>query len=251
MRVYREETGDYVICAASDPGPVKKRNQDYFGIFRPQTDQLLQRKGVLIAVADGMGGLFRGERASRVMIDSLGELYFEKTEEGGPAEELRQAFMESNRRVFNRVGDGMEVTAGTTCTAAALFPGSLTIAHVGDSRAYLIGEGGMRQLTEDHSREKYVSGMKQDGEDGLIMDRRTVMTRSVGVSERVDPDIIPDIPVGTGERIILCTDGLYSMVPEGTIAELALTGKGCPGLIGKAVSAGGRDNITLMEALKI
>ena len=251
MKVYREETGDYAISAASDPGPVKKRNQDYFGIFRPETEQLLKSKGILIAVADGMGGLFRGERASRVMIDSLGELYFDKAGDSEPEEELRRAFLEGNRKVFRQVGEGMEVTAGTTCTAAILFPGRATIAHVGDSRAYLIGKRGIRQLTEDHSREKYVSGIKKNGEEELKRDRRRVMTRSVGVAEEVEPDIISDIEVAAGDHMILCTDGLFSTVPDGRIAELALSGNGCPGLIRDAVSAGGRDNITLIEALKI
>jgi len=251
MKVYREETEDYTICAASDPGPVKRRNQDYFGIFRPETEQLLKSKGILIAVADGMGGLFRGERASRVMIDSLGELYFDKPDDAEPGEKLRGAFLEGNRRVFRQVGEGMEVTAGTTCTAAILFPGRVTVAHVGDSRAYLIGKRGIRQLTEDHSREKYVAGMKDNGEEELERDRRRVMTRSVGVAEEVEPDIISDIEVAAGDRIILCTDGLFSTVPDGRIAELALSGNGCPGLIRNAINAGGRDNITLIEALKV
>lgn len=253
MKVYREEAGDYAICAASDPGPVKRRNQDYFGIFRPETEQLLRSKGILIAVADGMGGLFRGERASRVMIDSLGELYFNEGGDSEPEEELRRAFAEGNRRVFRQVGEGMEVTAGTTCTAAILFPGRAAVAHVGDSRAYLIGSWGIRQLTRDHSREKYVSGMKGngEGEEELKRDRRRVMTRSAGVAEEVEPDIISGIEVAAGDRIILCTDGLFSTVPDGRIAELALSGNGCPGLIRDAASAGGRDNITLIEALKV
>jgi len=247
MRSYREETDHFSICAASDRGSVKRNNEDYFGIFRPEKEQLLNRKGVLIAVADGMGGLFRGERASRGMIDALGELYFGYQGDNS-AETLNAAFSEGNRRVFNRVGEGKEVTAGTTCTAAVLFPVYFHIVHVGDSRAYLLRDGRISQLTEDHSLEKKVYNADRDLSEGR---KRTVMTRSVGVREEVETDILDEFSCLKGDRIILCSDGLFSMITDSRIAELAVSESGCLELIRAAKKAGGRDNITVIIAYRI
>jgi protein phosphatase len=248
MREYTEETVHYHICAASDPGPVKRNNEDYFGIFRPESPSLLERKGLLIIVADGMGGLFRGERASRRMVDAIGEFYFDHHLGGEPAAELAEAFREGNRKVFEEVGEGKEVTAGTTCTAAALFPDCFHLVHVGDSRAYLVREGVISQLTEDHSREKRIAGPGMAGGPPRKREVRRIMTRSAGVKENVEADLKESVECRQGDRIILCSDGLFSVVPGSVIADESLSGAGCSGMIKRALEAGSMDNITAVIA---
>jgi protein phosphatase len=138
------------ICAASDRGSVRERNEDYYGIFDPETEDLKEKRGVLVVVTDGMGGHFSGEEASRMVVEVMGDIYYSEMKKNA-AETLELAFREANKRVFHHVGNGRKGTAGTTCTSVALFPDHYNIAHAGDSRAYLIRGDTIEQLTDDHS----------------------------------------------------------------------------------------------------
>ncbi|MCD6379623.1 hypothetical protein J7M07_04175, partial [bacterium] len=119
MKTFIRKTRGYILGAATDRGRVKKKNEDYFGIFEPETEELISSRGILVVLADGMGGLFRGGRSSRTMVDAVGEFYF--TAEGkDTVDYLYSAYIEGNNRVFEQVGEGVEVKAGTTCTSAVL-----------------------------------------------------------------------------------------------------------------------------------
>ena len=147
-----DERKPFIIMAVSDRGSVRPRNEDYFGIFDPETDELAEKCGVLVVVADGMGGHLSGAEASKTVVDALAETYFHDCKEDEEAiDRLARAFREANRTVFLRVGEGRQGLAGTTCTALALFPDSVHLVHAGDSRAYRIREGTIEQLTKDHS----------------------------------------------------------------------------------------------------
>ncbi len=241
----------FTISAASDRGSVRERNEDYYGIFDPETEKVRESRGVLVVVTDGMGGHFSGEEASRMVVEVMGDIYYADSEKKKDAvETLDLAFREANRRVFNHVGNGRNGTAGTTCTAVALFPDSYNIAHAGDSRAYLVRDGKIEQLTRDHS---LVGEMVEKGlidrEEAVKHPRRNVLTRAVGLRHEVAPDIEKGISFREGDKILLCSDGLFSMVPEdeiGSIVERNAPKEACGKLVEAAISYGGDDNITVV-----
>ncbi len=243
----------FIISAASDRGSVRERNEDYYGIFDPETDELRESRGVLVVVTDGMGGHFSGEEASRMVVEVMGDIYY--SEKGKSAiETLGVAFREANRRVFKHVGNGRKGRAGTTCTSVALFPDNYNIAHAGDSRAYLIRGGKIEQLTEDHS---LVGEMVQKGlinrDEAVKHPRRNVLTRAVGLRKEVAPDIHEGIAFEDGDKILLCSDGLFSMVPEDEIESIVEQNdpkKACNKLIKAAIKYGGDDNITAVVIFK-
>jgi protein phosphatase len=245
----------FTISAASDRGSVRERNEDYYGIFDPETDSVRESRGVLVVVTDGMGGHFSGEEASRMVVKVMGDIYYDEAEKKSNAiETLDMAFREANRSVFNHVGNGRKGTAGTTCTSVALFPDHYNIAHAGDSRAYLIRDGKIEQLTRDHS---LVGEMVEKGlidrKEAARHPRRNVLTRAVGLRHEVAPDLDEGISFKDGDKILLCSDGLFSMVPEdeiGSIVELNDPSKACERLIEAALSYGGDDNITAVVIQK-
>ncbi|MCK4548784.1 MAG: Stp1/IreP family PP2C-type Ser/Thr phosphatase [Candidatus Krumholzibacteria bacterium] len=245
----------FSISAASDRGSVRERNEDYYGIFDPETEAQQESRGVLVVVTDGMGGHFSGEEASRMVVEVMGDIYYSDSEKKKDAKEtLEIAFREANRRVFHHVGNGRKGTAGTTCTSVALFPDHYNIAHAGDSRAYLIRGGKIEQLTEDHS---LVGEMVQRGlidkEEAIRHPRRNVLTRAVGLRNEVAPDIHEEIPFKDGDKILLCSDGLFSMVPEDEIESIVEhhdPKDACRKLIEAAIKYGGDDNITAVVIQK-
>ncbi len=264
----------YIFGASSDRGSVREHNEDYYGIFVPESEALLESLGVLAVVADGMGGHLSGAAASKKSVEVMGNVYFEGTgaavrEKGHGAElhesrspiaasavnRLRWAFLEANRLVFETVGEGHNGVAGTTCTAIVVLPEVIHIAHAGDSRAYLLRGGGISQLTEDHS---VVGEMVRKGmlskEEALNHPHRNVITKAVGLRRNVDVDIAESIPLEKSDRILICSDGLFSMLAEKEIADIGARGipeKACQKLVKRAKEEGGSDNITVVIAEKI
>ena len=168
---------------------------------------------------------------------------------------LRWAFLEANREVFETVGEGRSGSAGTTCTAIVLLPDMVHIAHAGDSRAYMLNAGVFKQLTDDHS---VVGEMVRKGmlsrEDAVRHPHRNVITKAMGLRGNLDVDITESIPAAPGDRILICSDGLYSMLGDDEIAEIAASGspdKACKRLVKRAKEEGGSDNITVVVAEKI
>ena len=253
MKTFIRKTRGYILGAATDRGRVKKKNEDYFGIFEPETEELISSRGILVVLADGMGGLFRGGRSSRTMVDAVGEFYF--TAEGkDTVDYLYSAYIEGNNRVFEQVGGGVEVKAGTTCTSAVLFDQSINIAHVGDSRAYLIDRDSIRQLTKDHSYVATLNNAADTYSSKSQSSKRMVMTRSIGVRKEVKVDLLRDIPFKQDDVLLLCSDGLFSMISEEEIVSIVRSGKPekvCSKLTKLALKAGGNDNITAVIAKKL
>jgi protein phosphatase len=268
----------YAFGAATDRGSVREQNEDYYGIFVPDTDELAERLGILAVIADGMGGHFAGGAASKTAVEVLGAAYYEGSgatvsaietahdeekkrfgskahTEASVVNRLRWAFLEANRQVFERVGEGRGGVAGTTCTAILLLPETMHIAHAGDSRAYLLRARELTQLTEDHS---VVGEMVRKGvlssRDANKHPHRNIITRAVGLREAVEVDIRESMVLARGDRIVLCTDGLFSMVDEDEIGKIAAKGvpaKACQKLVKRAKEEGGLDNITLVMAEKL
>ncbi|MBN2185011.1 MAG: Stp1/IreP family PP2C-type Ser/Thr phosphatase [Candidatus Krumholzibacteriota bacterium] len=243
----------FSVSAISDKGKVRTRNEDYFGLFEPETDELNISRGVLAIVTDGMGGHFSGEEASRLAVQVMGESYFEETDL--PAVKMLDlVFRRANAEVFEKIGSSRNGLAGTTCTAVAVFPDYFHIAHAGDSRVYMIRKGKIDQLTEDHSvvGEMFRKGML-DAEEARTHPRRNVITRAVGLRKDVKPDLYESIPFEEDDSILICSDGLYSMISDKEIEEIISSNdiaSACGILVDKANKAGGSDNITLIIVRK-
>ena len=219
----------------------------------------------LYAVADGMGGHLGGERASRMAveilekeIEALGETLTEGTAPGGPAESggtphpvavaLREATLKAAAAIHREAQLHPERTGMGTTLSAALFHGDhVTICHVGDSRVYLLREGTVRQLTEDHSwiQEQIRAGLITP-EDSIVSRFRNIITRSVGFEPVVEPDLATQ-EVKAGDCFLLCSDGLSNYLEEKEIGEVLAerpreeAGKA---FVDLANERGGDDNIT-------
>lgn len=218
-------------AAATDPGHVRSRNEDA---------HLHDPERRLLAVADGLGGHVGGDVASRTALREIDEvLTAERLRGGDPSELLPEALRAANHRVRARVDEEPSLRGmGTTVVLAHLDAtgGGLTVAHVGDSRAYTLSGGRLRRLTEDHVHR------------GLL--GRTLI-QAVGTQPHVEPDLVRVSPEA-GDRLLLCTDGLTDMLTEEQIAELLARGgddaTACGALVDAALDQGGVDNVTVVVA---
>ncbi|MHB0913606.1 MAG: PP2C family protein-serine/threonine phosphatase [Armatimonadota bacterium] len=198
----------------------------------------------LIVVADGMGGLLSGARASSLAVETVRERF---AWSGDPERSLSEALMAANRAVFSEPAE-----MGTTCTALAVRGGVLYYAHLGDSRAYLYRQEELSQFTLDHTfaAEKARSG-EIGAEDARRSRFRNLITKALGIA----PDVRPDtgrVELVPGDTILVCTDGLWAPIPDAKIAEILAVSPpqiACDRLVGEALSAGGTDNITVVVAL--
>lgn len=225
----------------SETGKVRDNNED---------DLLLGegRDETLFAVADGIGGSEAGEVASSRAVETLGEL--------SPGEPFGSAIEEANRRIL-REAEGNERLSGMGTTVVAVrFSGpkgepKAEVAHVGDSRAYLLRGEEMVPLTEDHS---LVAEMVRSGElsreEAAEHPQRNLITRALGVEEEVEAET-STLSVEADDRLLLCSDGLTDLVPEQRLAEVLSESSEEPEtparrLVSEALEAGGKDNITVV-----
>jgi serine/threonine protein phosphatase PrpC len=229
-------------AALSDVGRARERNEDAF--FRGER---------VFAVADGLGGHNAGDVASRLAIEPLAALdrTLEAGRGGGVAEALARAVREANRAVFQRAQADARVRGmGTTLTAVAIVDSSAYLAHVGDSRCYLLRGGAISQLSSDHT---LVARMVAEGrltpEQAEVHPQRSILTRALGADPAVDVDTL-EIPLVPGDRLLLCSDGLSSVVDEDRIQALLEEATdledGCRRLVDEANARGGPDNITVV-----
>jgi PPM family protein phosphatase len=225
------------VGGITDPGRKRRRNEDAYVIEPP-----------LFAVADGMGGAQAGEVASRLAAAALKESGVER----GGEERIVSVIQEANRRIYDRSNADPNASGmGTTMTVALVENGQVAFGHVGDSRAYLIRDGMMEQLTEDHSlvAELMRSG-KLSPEEAETHPQRSVITRALGTDPDVDVDTFT-VAAQTGDVFLLCSDGLTTMVSNETILDLvernrASMDKALRALVGAANKGGGEDNITVV-----
>lgn len=219
------------FAGGTDPGRRRRRNEDSYVIDPP-----------LFAVADGMGGAQAGEVASKLAAGAV-------KEHGADLEGLVQ---EANRRVHQRsLEDPNTSGMGTTLTVAAVEDGVVSIGHVGDSRAYLVRDGNLEQLTDDHSLvgELMRTG-KLSAEEAESHPQRSMITRALGTDPDVDVDMFSVEP-RFGDLFLLCSDGLTSMVDDREILRVVGEKRGdlqelVKALIKAANKGGGEDNITVI-----
>jgi protein phosphatase len=239
------------VRGATDVGLKRSHNEDSHGCWVPESPAELDRRGALMVIADGMGGSRAGEVASRLAVEAVLRAYRESSLPD-PLAALRAALESANQVVHGesttRAGlDGM----GTTCTAVVIQDDRLFLAHVGDSRAYLVRDGRIQQLTDDHSLvAQLIREHQLTAEQARSDPRRNVVTRSVGIGATVDVDAqVSPVTLVEGDTILLCTDGLHGLVRDEELVELAAgpsLERACHELIGRAKQRGGHDNITVV-----
>ncbi|KDP87759.1 protein phosphatase 2C domain-containing protein [Cupriavidus basilensis] len=232
----------------SDVGCVRGRNEDAVGCMIPREDDPFARAGALAVVADGMGGHAAGDVASQIALRTVLHEYYRSARV--PAAALTMAFVVADQAIRDRAAadpgcDGM----GTTCSAVAIVDGLAYIAHIGDSRIYLLRQGAFRQLTQDDS---LVGKMFRDGlltaEEANRHPDRNVLLRALGAPDHA-PSVSPEgFPLAHGDVLMLCTDGIFGQVDEATITSLLMKldpVDACRKLIELARMAGGLDNASV------
>jgi PPM family protein phosphatase len=275
VRAVAETTGNNAkaihvnLFAMSDMGRVRKNNEDNFVVCNLTTGEVgespslrthdLGPLGTLFMVADGMGGEASGEVASQLAAVTVPKRLYDNLKSLGTVSEpnfvilLREAIEYANQIIFQKaLGNSAYHGMGTTTTASALFGQHLFVGQVGDSRCYLIRNRKLTQLTRDQTFLNYLmdigAEMPADPEKDS---RKSILTQAVGSSETLDVKVTY-IRVNQGDRILICCDGLYNMVPDADLLEIGGRPEGlsenCKALIETANANGGADNITVILA---
>jgi protein phosphatase len=222
----------------TDTGRQRRENEDSAFVQAP-----------VFVVADGMGGAQAGEVASRIATDTFEHGLPDGS--GSSEERLADLVRDANQQIYHRSRSELgREGMGTTLTAAYLDASRLAIAHVGDSRAYLFRDGELTRLTQDHSLvDELVRQGKLTEEQAAEHPQRSIITRALGPEPDVDVDTWT-YPVHGGDVVLLCSDGLTSMVSEERIKEILQSSSSLDEagnrLIDEANEAGGRDNITVV-----
>jgi serine/threonine protein phosphatase PrpC len=254
------------FAGLTDVGESRDHNEDGFLVFDmglseelpdPGSGHPLAQRPLLLTVSDGMGGALAGEVASALALETLrnhatgamGRLGGLDTTglESWLAEGIHQAnfrVMESGKK------DAALQGMGATATAGLVFPGAVVLAHVGDSRAYHLRQGQLRQVTTDHT---FVGKLVAEGhltpEAAETHEHRHVLLQAVGVRETLEVDTLT-VALRSGDRLLLCSDGLYDLVLDTAIAETLAADlqplPQCRSLITSANSLGGFDNTTVI-----
>jgi PPM family protein phosphatase len=238
------------LAGLSDVGCQRENNEDRYSYWEPASDEQFQRKGRLAIVADGMGGYEGGQEASRIAVEAIEEMYG-SIPDGDPQGWLLAGFYAAHQRILQYASEHPALHGmGTTGTAIALLGNLLYYAHVGDSRLYLLHDSSISRLTQDHS---YVSRLVAKGlispEEAESHPQRHILTAALGAGAEILPDF-PDDPISLekDDVLVLCTDGLWSLVSESEIqSTVAATnlGAACQSLVEVAKQRGGPDNITV------
>jgi len=224
-----------LVASRSDVGRLRPGNEDAFLVVDDMQ---------LVAVADGMGGHQGGEVASATAIDT-----FRTSMTRGDS--IERAITAANDAVVSQAATDLALRGmGTTITAGMVADGALRIGHVGDSRAYLLRAGELRQLTTDHSVVAELIAAGELTEDQALIDpRRAMITRALGIDATVEVDVF-DVDLEPGDRILLCSDGLTTMIRDNAIAEILASEddreRAADELVNAANIAGGADNITVV-----
>jgi serine/threonine protein phosphatase PrpC len=226
------------IGVATHPGRKRRHNEDAYVVEPP-----------LFAVADGMGGAKAGEVASGLAASALKD---GDTDGASGEDRVTELIQEANRRVFRRATEDRDASGmGTTMTVALVEDDRVVFGHVGDSRAYLIRDGAIEQLTDDHSLvAELVRSGRLTPEEAEAHPQRSVITRAVGTEPDVDVDTFVIEPT-EGDLFLICSDGLTDMVDDRTIIDAIEQHRddldeAAKALVGAANRVGGEDNITVV-----
>jgi len=244
---------EITIGSATHIGMEKKENQDYHSYHVP-ADGAMNKKGILLVLADGMGGYTGGSLASKTAVETLIETYYTDPS-ANITESLKKAFLKANEQVIDKGKEHVETAKmGSTLIAVVVKKNKMYYAHVGDSRGYLIDDGEIFQFTEDHS---FVTSLVKAGviteEEARTHPERHVITRAIGLNSELQVDVSQiDRQIKKNQYLLLCCDGLHGVVSNeimlSTLAEYQEPDIASEKLVEKANENGGPDNITVLIA---
>jgi protein phosphatase len=239
----------FLAALQTDVGCIRTSNEDAGRIVFGDNGN----RGLLVVVADGMGGHEAGEVASQKAVETIAEVYLQA--KGTPGKALEYAFQRAHEEIRKLAADNQAMAGmGTTCTALALVGKEAWAAHVGDSRLYLVRSNNIYQLSEDHSA---VMEMVRQGllsaEEAHRHEDRNVLIRAMGTKPELLPMLWPEpMDVRQGDTFVLCSDGLHDQVQEEEIRAVvcgAQPEEACHKLVQMARERGGYDNVTVAVVL--
>lgn len=234
----------------TDQGQVRANNEDNF---------FLDEKLGLLVVADGMGGHASGETASKLAVNVMRD-YFQGSQQvigdgnssySEMTNRLNAAVHLANLAVFEAAQNSPQLKGmGTTIAAVCLNGNQLSIAHIGDSRVYLLRSGSIEQLTDDHSLvQEQVKRELITKEEAEKSEMKNILTKALGISADTKADL-GELTLFDGDILLLCSDGLYNMVSDEMMLDIVSlagnAGAACEALINTANENGGKDNITVV-----
>ncbi|MEO7003108.1 MAG: Stp1/IreP family PP2C-type Ser/Thr phosphatase [Ktedonobacterales bacterium] len=232
----------------TDVGRKRERNQDNVTQYIPPERDVFDDKGALFIVCDGMGGHAAGEVAAELGVGTISEVYYASRGED-VISSVAHAVKAANEAIYARASQNPEMAGmGTTCVTLIVSGGRAYIVNIGDSRAYLIRDGKMRQVTQDHSwvAEQVRMGLLTE-EQARVHAHRNVITRSLGTQPTITADLFVET-LHDGDRILICSDGLHGYVDEAAIEREVLSpvtpDVATRDLIDMANANGGPDNIS-------
>jgi len=219
----------FLYSQKTDAGRLRDNNEDTIFIEVPEEPELLKKRGALFVLADGLGGMARGEEASRLAVDEMRN-FFSHFERLPPASWLHQSIQAVNSRIYNiNQNTTRNHWMATTLTCSLFKANKLTVGHVGDSRIYRVRDGELLCLTQDHA-----SG-------------RHTLTRAIGTDLKLAVDIY-ESELKERDIYIQCSDGLYAYVSEKDLRRTAMgfsPPESCARLVDLANQSGGGDNISV------
>ena len=227
------------VFQATHVGKVRYNNEDSLIVIEPET----------FVVADGMGGASAGEVASQMLVEVV-KIVLENVPAPWDEKLLARAILVANEKILETAHQHDEYHGmGTTATILSLDGDKAHFAHVGDSRLYLLRDNQLQQMTEDHS---YVETLVRRGEltaqEARVHPMKNVLTQAVGAVKELQVDA-GNFPVHSGDKFLLCTDGLTNMVDDETITKILQTESNpADALIEAALNAGGKDNVSVIVA---
>jgi serine/threonine protein phosphatase PrpC len=234
----------------TDRGLVRANNEDNF---------VLDEKLGLLVVADGMGGHASGETASQLAVNIIRD-YFQGAQKligdydascSPASNKLKSAILLANQAVYEAAQSSPQLKGmGTTIAAVLLTGNKASIAHIGDSRVYLVRSGDIEQLTDDHSvvneQVRLALITKEEASQSQI---KNILTKALGIGPDMEPDL-HEMTLFDGDILLLCSDGLHGMVSDETILATVISADDpdtvCDSLVGKALENGGGDNVTVV-----
>lgn len=237
------------VSSKSDIGLIRQGNEDNFYVPTPEHD--LKGKGVLLGVADGMGGHNAGEVASQLAVETLGSYYHVEANGKTPRQLLVDSIKKANERIVHVSCSNLDMQGlGTTLTGLVAFDREVIVGHVGDSRVYLMRKGKLEQLTLDHSlvQEAVREGILTP-EQARVHPQRNIITRALGTREDLEVDSLV-MPVEPGDLFLLASDGLHGLLEDFELEEIMKNDKDLDdlneALIQAALDQGGSDNVTVV-----
>jgi len=251
MRISPKNAIRLLYAGLSDVGLQRSENQDSFGQFPVDSLDSYQSGGLLFIVADGMGGHENGKEASHMAVSVMADEYYAKQDKD-IEQLLNRSIQTANATIFQKASTSSH-QMGTTLSALVVKENLAHIAHVGDSRIYLIREGMLRQLTTDHTK---VEELKRAGiinkEEAKNHPEKSVLHRALGIKEQVRVDLATNILVKPADIFVLCSDGI-ALVKKDELVNIVRNEtpqSACQKIIALANSRGGHDNSTV-QVVKI